>query len=421
MSLDKSKYSIYLLNKKTPSYSGSSKSPISFAKMFIKNCNLKNKSITFYVKNSKNKKVYGPYLGNVNTKTVKLQKNKQRGGVKIDDDPLKLLRIDLTYNQNFLKPSLGLGILSDKNLCFTINLTYNDYTTIKIYCKKNIIGNNFEISTDGSFDKVETDSIEQAKLLLMKRMSMLMTISDMKRSLNTTDAVEDQVTLKGLEEHGITYPLNFELYKLYKKKALRTAYDELCKMYVDRHLGNVSQFISKDSFALLPNSLSSKYKISFSVIGRNPHIFFMNLKNVISLRNPLSYEQQRLLSTRTSSYIGWEINRYFGGMLYKGSINKRPMFAALKISSDQEDRGIQRRQVETIPNFKYEIHGYYDLTDPANSRYVPSQENLVIIRDAISEYRRVYNNPTFASTIFDFVNSKILPPPPLEQNLHSFP
>ena len=50
--------------------------------MFIKNCNLKNKSITFYVKNCKNKKLYGPYLGNVNTKTVKLQKNKQKGGMK---------------------------------------------------------------------------------------------------------------------------------------------------------------------------------------------------------------------------------------------------------------------------------------------------------------------------------------------------
>ena len=56
--------------------------------------------------------MHSPNLGNVNTKTVKLQKNKQRGGVKIDDFPLELFDIEFKYNPNFLKPSLG--IFSDK-------------------------------------------------------------------------------------------------------------------------------------------------------------------------------------------------------------------------------------------------------------------------------------------------------------------
>jgi hypothetical protein len=64
------------------------------------------------------------------------------------------------------------------------------------------------------------------------------------------------------------------------------------------------------------------------------------------------------------------------------------------------------------PNNTYVVDGYYDLIDPDNSKLIPSQKDLTIIRDAILEYRRVYNQPTFAKTIFNFVISKLLPTSP---------
>lgn len=393
MSLDKSKYSIYLLNKKTPSYSGSSKSPISFAKMFIKNCNLKNKSITFYVKNSKNKKVYGPYLGNVNTKTVKLQKNKQRGG-----------DFNIQYNPYFLDPEAR--SIFEKNLHFTINTNDRCGPTALvgnqeagyIDCKKNFLDNNFDISTNASsFGKFQLDTIQDAKRLLKidRREYFLRDDTDIQtmNSLNTPLALADQVLEQNeLKKNNAT--ISSELYRLYKKKAIRTAYDKLCKIYVDRHLSTVYPRITSSSFALLPNSLNAKYKISFSSIVKNPHIFFNNLKGEVNIKNPNEKS--------SSKWINIPVKLFFKYVIYK-TIVGNIMIGYLKITG-------------TYPNFVYEVMGFWDINP-----YIPSQENLEIIRDAIFEYRRVYNKPTFASTIFDFVNSKILPPPPLEQSLHSFP
>jgi len=391
MSSDKSKYSIYLLNKKTPSYSGSSKSPISFAKMFIKNCNLKNKSITFYVKNCKNKKLYGPYLGNVNTKTVKLQKNKQRGG-----------DIRIIFNTNFLNRIKN--IFEGKYVCFEIK-TDDDTSGVtsmagnilsaNIYCKKNLLGNGFTISTDGSFDRLQTDTLKQAKDYLydydvIKMDSEIKTMP----ALNTTNALTDQRKLNQLEkENNGAYPLIKGLNILYQNKALRTAYDELCKMYVGRHLSSVSQFITPSSFALLPNNLDATYKISFSTLGRNPHIFFRNMKTKVLINNP-NYNG---IKSGVSS-INIEIQHYFGYLLYK-NISGHVMYATLLIYGE-------------YPNFTYKVDGYYDLIDPDNSKFILSQKDLTIIRDAIFEYRRVYNQPTFATTILNFVISKLLPTSP---------
>ena len=355
--------------------------------MFIKNCNLKNKSITFYVKNCKNKKLYGPYLGNVNTKTVKLQKNKQKGGM-----------VKLEFNKEFLDPKKN--ILQGKYVCFEIKtddktsgVTSMAGSTLSanIYCKKNLLGNGFTISTDRSFDRLQTDTLKQAKDYLYTY-NVINEDKDIKMmpTLNTTVALDDQVKLNQLEkkQNGV-YPLNNELNILYKNKALRTAYDELCKMYVGRHLSSVNQFITSSSFALLPNNLDATYKISFSTLGRNPHIFFMNMKQKIPVKGPPKQPDQTLWS----SHIDIEINNYFKYLLYK-NIYGHVMFAMLFIYGE-------------YPNFTYMVDGYYDLIDPDNSKFIPSHEDLLIIRDAILEYRRVYNKPTFATTIYNFVISKL--------------
>jgi hypothetical protein len=387
MSSDKSKYSIYLLDKKRPSYSGSSKSPISFAKMFIKNCNLKNKSITFYVKNCKNKKLYGPYLGNLDKKTVKLQKNKQKGGMRID------------FNDNFLNPKTRL--FNGKYLCFEIKTDDMCATSVVsdiqlsagILCKKNLLGNGFTISTDvWSFDKLQTDTLKEAKEYLYHYYKLIKFDPEIitMPALNTSNALDNQLKLNELEKkQGGIYPLDNELKLLYQNKALRTAYDELYKMYVGRHLSSVSQVITPSSFALLPNNLNANYKISFSTLGRNPHIFFSNMKNKIEIANPIKY-------SGIGNYSGFhsiEVNHYFGYLLYKG-LSGHVKFAKLIVSGE-------------YPNFRYEIDGYYDLIDAKNYMHVPTEENLIIIRDAILEYRRVYNKPTFATTILNFVISKL--------------
>ena len=394
MSSDKSKYSIYSLDKKTPSYSGSSKSPISFAKMFIKNCNLKKKSITFYVKNCKNKKVYGPYLGNVNTKTVKLHKNKQRGG-----------RVSINFNQGFLDPASG---ILEINLRFTIN-TEDKCGPISgsgnqeygyIYCKKSIFSNNFDISTNvWSFGKFQLNTIQDAIISLMNKETSLMNDSrnyssesflrddkDIKtmNSLNTPLALVEQDKLTEELERRNSSTISRELSLLYKKKAIRTAYDKLCKIYVDRHLSTVYPRITTSSFALLPNSSGAKYKISFSMTVKNPHIFFDNLKEIFQTRDP-----------NTSRLIDIPVKLFFKYVIYK-TIVGNIMIGYLKITG-------------TYPDFRYEVIGFWDIKP-----YIPSRKNLVIIRDAISEYRRVYNKPTFARTIFNFVELNLSVPLPLE-------
>jgi hypothetical protein len=260
-----------------------------------------------------------------------------------------------------------------------------------IDCKKNVLSNGFTISTDAlSFDRLQTDTLKQAKYYLYEYnvINKDKEITTMP-ALNTTIALADQNKLNDLEKiNNNKYPLIKGLLILYQKKALRTAYDELCKMYVGRHLSTVSEFPTSSSFALLPNNLNATYKISFSTFG-NPHIFFNNIKKRISIKNPVEY-------TGTGSYsssLTIEVNHYFGSLIYK-SRSGRPMFAKLIVSGE-------------YPNFRYEIDGYYDLIDTTNNMHVPTEENLIIIRDAILEYRRVYNKPTFATTIFNFVISKL--------------
>ena len=261
-----------------------------------------------------------------------------------------------------------------------------------IDCKKNVLSNGFTISTDAwSFDKLQTNTLKQAKDYLYEYDLINMDKEIKTRpALNTTVALADQNKLNELEKNNNgAYPLIKGLRDLYKIKALRTAYDELCKMYVGRHLSSVNQFITSSSFALLPNNLDATYKISFSTLGRNPHIFFRNIRSKIEIKNPVEY-------TGVGSYsslIYFIVHNYFGSLIYK-NISGHVMFAKLEVSGN-------------YPNFTYMVNGYYDLTDSANSNLIPSQEDLTIIRDAILEYRRVYNQPTFATTIFNFVISKL--------------
>ena len=374
MSSDKSKYSIYLLDKKTPSYSGSSKSPISFAKMFIKNCNLKNKSITFYVKNCKNKKLYGPYLGNLDKKTVKLQKNKQKGGMEIN----------VTYYQHFLNPDA-----LSRNCCFTIKInTIHEKAPVLISfeCNKNPYNNGFNFSSGIFRNESPLDHIlyyYQTYALKDLRDSFGKFIIENNRNF---DVLLDQVTLNNLEKTNPgKYPyINQDLLKLYQNKGLRTIYDKLCKICFDRYLSTVSQFITSSSFALLPKNLDAMYKISFSILGRNPHIFFNTMRHKSDEDSLMS---RKITSTPITSTPNVDFFRY---LLYKNRYGN-VMFAQLLVSG-------------SYPNFTYEVDGYYD---PTTNTHILSQENLVIIRDAILEYRRVYYDRNFATTIYNYVMLKL--------------